>query len=183
MKNYKEKYTNKCAPALKEKFAYTNVNQIPRLQKIILNTSIREGAQDPKIFNTAAKDIAAIACQKPVITKAKKAIANFKLREGMPVGCRVTLRGEMMWEFLNRLINVALPRVRDFKGVSGKGFDGRGNYTLGLTEHTIFPEINVDKVERVFGMNVTFVTTARTDKEGYALLENMGIPFRKQNVS
>lgn len=179
MKSYKQKFETKCVPALNEKFGYKNVNQVPRLTKIVINTSIKEGAQDPKIFDGAAKDVSAIAGQKPVITKARKAIANFKLRVGMPVGCKVTLRQEKMYEFLNRLANVALPRVRDFKGVSPNGFDGHGNYTLGITEQIIFPEINYDKVERVFGMNITFVTTAKTDEEGRALLENMGVPFRK----
>lgn len=181
MSSYREKYKNECVPALKEMFGYKNVNQIPRLMKIVINTSIKEGAQDSKILDTAAKDIAAIAGQKPVITRARKAIANFKLRAGVPIGCMVTLRGDRMYEFFNRLVNVALPRVRDFKGVSQKGFDGRGNYTLGLTEQILFPEIDFDKVQKVFGMNVTFVNTAKTDKEGYALLEKMGFPFRKQS--
>lgn len=181
MSSYREKYKNECVPALKEMFGYKNVNQIPRLTKIVINTSIKEGAQDSKILDTAARDIAAIAGQKPVITRARKAIANFKLRAGVPIGCMVTLRGDRMYEFFNRLVNVALPRVRDFKGVSQKGFDGRGNYTLGLTEQILFPEIDFDKVQKVFGMNVTFVNTARTDKEGRALLEKMGFPFRKQS--
>lgn len=179
MKNYKERYVKECVPALKEKYGYKNVNEVPVLKKIVINTSIKEGAQDAKILDTAAKDIAAITGQRPVITRAKKAIANFKLRAGLPIGCRVTLRGARMFEFLNRLVNVALPRVRDFKGISPKGFDGKGNYTLGLTEQIIFPEINFDKVDRVFGMNVTFVTSARTNDEGRTLLEKMGVPFRK----
>ena len=174
------KYNSEIIPALKEKLGFKNVNQVPRLLKITVNTSIKEAAQDKKILESAAKDIAAITGQKPIITKARKAIANFKLREGMPIGCKVTLRRENMYEFLNRLVNVALPRVRDFKGVSFKGFDGRGNYTLGLTEQTIFPEVNIDKVERVFGMNITFVTTARTNEEGRALIESLGMPFVKQ---
>lgn len=180
MKNYREKFEKECVPALKERFGYKNINEIPTLRKIVVNTSIKEAVQDPKIFNTVAKEIAAITGQKPVITKAKKAIANFKLREGVAVGCCATLRRERMYEFLNRLVNIALPRVRDFKGVSRKGFDGRGNYTMGLTEQIIFPEINFDKVERVFGMNVTFVTSAKSDEEGYALLQNLGVPFRKE---
>jgi large subunit ribosomal protein L5 len=179
MKKFKDRYQEECVPALKEKYGYKNVNQIPKLEKIVINTSIKEAAQDPKIMDSAAKDLATITGQKPVITKARKAIANFKLRAGMPIGCRVTLRREKMYEFMNRLVNVALPRVRDFKGVSPKGFDGKGNYTLGLTEQIIFPEINFDKVERVFGMNITFVTTAKTNEEGYTLLEKMGVPFRK----
>lgn len=177
--SYKEKYMNSAIPLLKEKFGYKNVNEVPRLTKIVLNTSIKEGVQDQKVFTAAAKDMGAIAGQKPVITKARKAISNFKLRAGVPIGCMVTLRGETMYEFLNRLVNVALPRVRDFKGVSPKGFDSRGNYTLGLTEQIIFPEINFDKVDKVFGMNITFVTTARTNEEGRVLLEGMGMPFRK----
>lgn len=181
MSSYREKYKNECAPALKEMFGYKNVNQIPRFTKIVINTSIKEGAQDSKILDTAARDIAAIAGQKPVITRARKAIANFKLRAGVPIGCMVTLRGDRMYEFFNRLVNVALPRVRDFKGVSQKGFDGRGNYTLGLTEQVLFPEIDFDKVQKVFGMNITFVSTSKTDKEGRALLEKMGFPFRKQS--
>ena len=179
MKNYKERYVKECVPALKEKHGYKNVNEVPVLKKIVINTSIKEGAQDAKILDSAAKDIAAITGQRPVITRAKKAIANFKLRAGLPIGCRVTLRGARMFEFLNRLVNVALPRVRDFKGISPKGFDGQGNYTLGLTEQIIFPEVNFDKVERVFGMNVTFVTSAKTNDEGRTLLEKMGAPFRK----
>lgn len=179
MKTYLKKYNEECVPALKQKFGYKNANQVPKLEKIVLNTSIKEGASDAKVLESAAKDIAAITCQKPVITKARKAIANFKLRAGLPIGCKVTLRGERMYEFMNRFVNVALPRVRDFKGVPPKGFDGKGNYTMGLTEQTIFPELNLDKVERVFGMNVTFVTTAKSNEEGYALLEGMGLPFRK----
>lgn len=180
MNRYRERYENECVPALQEMFKYTNKQEMPKLQKIVLNTSLKEGVQDPKIFNSVAKDMASITGQKPVITRAKKAISNFKLRAGVPVGCRVTLRGDRMFEFMNRLVNVALPRVRDFKGVSAKGFDGRGNYTMGLTEQIIFPEINYDKVERVFGMNVTFVTSATKDEEGMLLLEKMGLPFRKK---
>lgn len=179
MEKYKDKYKNECVPALKEKFGYKNINEIPKFVKIVINTSIKDAAQDPKIMDAAAKDITAITGQKALITKARKAIANFKLRAGMPIGSKVTLRSDRMFEFMNRLVNVALPRVRDFKGVSKKGFDGKGNYTLGLTEQIIFPEINYDKVERVFGMNITFVTTAKTNEEGYMLLEKMGVPFRK----
>lgn len=179
MKSYKERYTNECVPALKEKFAYKNVNQLPKLMKVVVNTSIKEGAQDPKIIHAAAKELTAITGQKVLITKARKAIANFKLREGMPIGCKVTLRSQQMYEFVNKLVNVALPRVRDFKGVSRKGFDGKGNYTMGLTEQVIFPEIDYDKVERVFGMNITFVTTAKTNDEGCFLLGKMGVPFSK----
>jgi len=177
--DYHERYKKEWAPALKEQCGFKNVNQVPELKKIVVNTSLKEGAVDKKILDAAAKDIAAIVGQKPLITRARKAIANFKLREGMPIGCRVTLRRKNMYEFFYRLVNVGLPRVRDFKGVSEKGFDGRGNYTMGLTEQIIFPEINYDKVERVFGMNITFVTSARTNEEGRALLEKMGVPFRK----
>lgn len=180
MEKYREKYVKECVPELIKRLALKNVNQVPKLAKIVVNTSMKESVQDKKVIESAAKDIAAITGQKPVITKARKAIANFKLRAGMPIGCKVTLRNEKMYEFINRLINIALPRVRDFKGVSSKGFDGRGNYTLGLTEQSIFPEINIDKIDKVVGMNISFVTTARTDEEGYALLELLGIPFIKK---
>jgi large subunit ribosomal protein L5 len=179
MEKYKDRYTNKCVPALKEKFGYKNANQVPKLVKIVVNTSIKEGAQDAKILDAAAKDLSAITGQKTLITKARKAIANFKLREGLPIGAKVTLRSEKMYEFMNRLVNVALPRVRDFKGVSKKGFDGSGNYTMGLTEQAMFPEIHYDKIERIFGMNITFVTTAKSNDEGHLLLEQMGVPFSK----
>lgn len=180
MNTLREKYKTEVIPAMQEHFKFENVNQIPKLQKVVVNTSIAEGAQDAKIFTKVAKEIAEITCQAPVITKAKKAISNFKLRAGMPIGCKVTLRGEMMYEFVNRLFNIALPRVRDFKGVSPKGFDGKGNYTLGLTEQIIFPEINPDKIERTYGMNITFVTSAKNNDEGCQLLKLMGMPFRKQ---
>jgi large subunit ribosomal protein L5 len=175
---YETYYAEKCVPALKEQFNYKNVMQVPRLTKIVVNTSMADALNDVKVLETAAREIADITGQRPVLTKARKSIANFKLREGNTIGARVTLRGKMMYEFLNRLVNIALPRVRDFKGVSPKSFDGRGNYTLGLTEQIIFPEINFDKVSNVHGMNITFVTTARTDEEGRALLKNMGMPFR-----
>ena len=171
-------YVDVCVPALMQQFGYTNRMQVPRLEKIVINTSMKEALQDIKILQTAAEEIAAITGQRPVITRAKKSIANFKLRKGQAVGARVTLRKRMMYEFLNRLVNVALPRVRDFKGVSPKSFDGRGNYTLGLTEQIIFPEINFDKVSKVNGMNLTFCTNARTDDEGRALLGLLGMPFR-----
>lgn len=173
-----KKYMDECVPELMKKFGYTNRMQVPRLEKIIINTSMKEALQDVKILETAAVEMAAITGQHPVITRAKKSIANFKLRKGQAVGARVTLRKKMMYEFMNRLVNVALPRVRDFKGVSPKSFDGRGNYTLGLTEQIIFPEINFDKVTKVNGMNITFVTDANTDEEGRALLGLMGMPFR-----
>ena len=178
--SYKQRYQDTAVPFLQEKYTYKNVNQMPRFTKVVVNTSMKEAVQDAKLIKSAVGDMATITGQSPVVTKAKKAIANFKLRAGVPIGCMVTLRGSKMYEFMNRLFNVALPRVRDFKGVSDKGFDGRGNYTLGLTEQIIFPEINYDKVEKVFGMNITFVTTAKTNNEGRDLLEQMGMPFRKK---
>jgi large subunit ribosomal protein L5 len=175
---YETHYVEKCIPALKEQFKYANVMEVPKLTKIVVNTSMADALTDAKLLETAANEIADITGQRPVLTKARKSIANFKLREGNTIGARVTLRGKLMYEFLSRLVNIALPRVRDFKGVSPKSFDGRGNYTLGLTEQIIFPEINFDKVSKVYGMNITFVTTAKTDEEGRALLKNMGMPFR-----
>lgn len=171
-------YLNKCVAALREKFGYKNRMQVPRLEKIVINTSLKEALQDIKVLENAVDEITSITGQKPVLTRAKKSIANFKLRAGAKIGARVTLRGGMMYEFMNRLVSVALPRVRDFKGVSPKAFDGRGNYTLGLTEQSIFPEINFDKIQRVNGMNVTFVTTAKNDEEGRELLKLLGMPFR-----
>jgi large subunit ribosomal protein L5 len=175
---YEEKYYNECVPHLKKEFGYKNILSVPKLGKIVINTSLKEALQDAKILDAAVNDIAAITGQKPVVTRAKKSISNFKLRIGQAIGCCVTLRRRRMYEFLNRLVNVAMPRVRDFKGVDPKSFDGRGNYTLGLTEQIIFLEINPDKVTKVFGMNITFVTTAKTDKEGKALLKFMGMPFK-----
>ena len=171
-------YRNKVAPALRERFAYTNAMQIPRLTKISLNVGLGEAIQNQKLIEAAAAQLGAITGQKPVITRAKKAIANFKLREGLAIGCMVTLRRERMWEFLDRLINIALPRVRDFRGISPKGFDGRGSYTLGLREQIIFPEIDYDKVEKVHGLNITLVTTAQNDEEARELLRGLGLPFR-----
>lgn len=174
-----EKYYHEvCAPELMRMFSYTNRMRVPKLVKIVVNTSMKEALQDVKVLQTAADEIAAITGQRPVITKAKTSIANFKLRKGQSIGARVTLRERNMFEFLSRLVNVALPRVRDFKGVSPKAFDGRGNYTLGLTEQIIFPEINFDRVNKVYGMNISFVTTARTNEEGMALLKLLGMPFR-----
>ena len=173
-----KKYFEECVPELMKQFAYKSKMQVPRLQKIVINTSMKEALQDIKILETAATELATIAGQKPVITRAKKSIANFKLRKGQAVGAMVTLRKKNMYEFLNRLVNVALPRVRDFKGISQRSFDGRGNYTLGLTEQIIFPEINFDKVTKVNGMNLSFITTAKTDAEGKALLGLLGMPFR-----
>lgn len=175
---WEKRYTDECVPKLMQRFSFTNRMRVPRLRKIVINTSIKEALQDNKILLTAADELAAITGQRPVITRAKKSISNFKLRKGQSIGVMVTLRGPVMYEFMSRLVNVALPRVRDFKGVSNKAFDGKGNYTLGMTEQTIFPEINYDRVQRQYGMNVTFVTTARNNEEGKALLENMGMPFR-----
>lgn len=163
-----------------KEFGYTNTMQVPRLEKITINVGVGEATQNVKAIDAAVVEITAIAGQKPVVTRAKKAIANFKLREGMPIGCMVTLRRERMYEFLDRLIHVALPRVRDFKGVSERSFDGRGNYSLGLREQIIFPEIQADKVEKSRGMTISISTTARTDQEGRALLRHMGMPFAAQ---
>ena len=174
----KEIYQEKVAPALIKRFNYQNRMEVPRLDKIIVNMGLGEAIQNIKILDSAAQELGQITGQKAVITKAKKSIAQFKLREGMPIGCMVTLRKERMCEFFSRLVNVALPRVRDFKGVSGKSFDGRGNYSLGLREQLIFPEIQYDKIEKVRGMNIVIVTTARTDEEGKELLRLLGMPFR-----
>jgi large subunit ribosomal protein L5 len=171
-------YRKKVAPALRERFGYANAMQVPRLSKISLNVGLGEAIQNQKLIEAAAAQLGAITGQKPVITRAKKAIANFKLREGLAIGCMVTLRRERMWEFLDRLINIALPRVRDFRGISPKGFDGRGSYTLGLREQIIFPEIEYDKVEKVHGLNITLVTTAQNDEEARELLRGLGLPFR-----
>ncbi len=174
----KEKYDKDTVPALMKEFSYKNPMQVPRLVKVVVNVGLGEAIQNPKLLDGAVKEMSDITGQKPVVKKARKSIASFKLREGMAIGCMVTLRHDKMWEFLDRLINVALPRIRDFKGVSGKAFDGRGNYTLGLKEQYIFPEIDYDKVEMVHGMDIALVTTARTDEEGKALLRLMGMPFR-----
>jgi len=162
-----------------KKFGYKNVMQVPKLEKIVLNMGVGDARENVKVLESAVKDMTEISGQKPVITKAKKSVANFKLREGMPIGCKVTLRGERMYEFADRLINLALPRVRDFRGVSADSFDGRGNYALGIKEQIIFPEIEYDKVDKVRGMDVIFVTTARTDEEARELLRLFGMPFRK----
>lgn len=173
-----KKYNTEVVDALRKEFNYANVMQVPRLEKIVVNTSVKEATQNVKVLETAAEELAIITGQKAQIRRAKQSIANFKLREGMPIGARVTLRGDRMWEFLDRLINVALPRVRDFRGINPKAFDGRGNYSLGITEQIIFPEINYDRVNKVTGMNIAFVTTAKTDAEGRALLKTLGLPFR-----
>ena len=174
-----QKYEQDVVGALQKEFSYTNVMRVPRLQKMVVNTSIKEATQNVKILENAAEELALITGQKPEIRRARKSIANFKLREGQPIGARVTLRGHRMWEFLDRLINVALPRVRDFRGINPKAFDGRGNYSLGITEQIIFPEINYDRVTKVTGMNIAFVTTAGNDAEGRALLKHLGLPFRQ----
>ena len=174
----KQIYTEKVLPQLRKEFAYKNVNQVPRPEKVVLNVGLGEAIGNARVIEAATNDIAVITGQKPVVTRAKKAIANFKLREGMPIGAMVTLRGARMWEFLDRLQAVALPRVRDFKGVSDKGFDGRGNYSLGITEQIIFPEVDIDKIDKIRGLTVTIVTTAQTDGEGRALLVALGMPFR-----
>ena len=178
MTTLKEKYTNEVVPQLKEAFGYKNVCEIPKLEKIVLNMGLGEAVRNPKIVESAAKELALIAGQKPVITRAKKPIANFKLRADLPIGCKVTLRREKMYEFMDRLVNIALPRVRDFRGISGKAFDGRGNYSLGITEHIIFPEIDYDKTDAIKGLNITVVTTAKTDEEGKKFLKLMGMPFK-----
>jgi len=178
MSALKQRYFSEVVPKLIETFAYTNRMQVPRLKKVVLNMGLGEAIQNIKILETAAEELKAIAGQQPVITKAKKSIAAFKLREGMPIGCMVTLRHDRMYDFLQKLINVALPRVRDFRGVSGKAFDGRGNYALGIREHIIFPEIDYDKIDKIKGLNVSIVTSARTDEEGKELLKLLGMPFR-----
>src|SRR5512136_2574219 len=178
MARLKELYNTEMIPKLMKEFGYKNVMEAPRLEKIVINMGLGEAIQNIKILDSAVEELATIAGQKPVITKAKKSIASFKLRQGMPIGCVVTLRRDRMYEFLDRLVNVSLPRVRDFKGVSPKGFDGMGNYSLGVKEQLIFPEINYDKVEKIKGMNITIVTSARNDEEGRALLKLMGMPFR-----
>ena len=173
-------YKKEVLPAMMKRFNYRNPMQVPRLDKISINIGVGQATQDVKLVEAAARDLEAIVGQKVVITRAKKSISNFKLREKMPIGCRVTLRKGMMYEFLDRFISVAIPRIRDFRGVSDKSFDGRGNYTIGVKEHTVFPEIDVDKITRIFGMDVTFVTTARTDQEAYELLKAFGMPFVKR---
>ncbi|MDP9036483.1 MAG: 50S ribosomal protein L5 [Myxococcota bacterium] len=172
------KYRSEVIPALTKQFSYGNPMRVPRLCKIVVNMGLGAAVANPKIIDTAVEEMKAIAGQKPVVTRAKKAIANFKLREGIPIGAMVTLRSARMWEFLDRLVSIALPRTRDFKGVSRKAFDGKGNYTLGLREQIIFPEINYDRIDGIKGLNISFVTTAKTDEEGRALLQQLGMPFR-----
>ena len=179
MSTIKKLYTEEVAPALFKKFEYKSVMQIPKIEKIVINIGLGEAKDNPKVIEAAANDLAIITGQKPVVTKAKKSIANFKLRQGMNIGVKVTLRGEKMYEFIDRLFNVALPRVRDFRGINPNAFDGRGNYTLGIKEQLIFPEIEYDKIDKIRGMDIIFVTTANTDEEGRELLTLMGAPFTR----
>ena len=171
-------YKDEIISKLTEEFQYTNIMAVPKLEKIVLNVGVGEAIQDKKVLDIIVTNMALITGQQPVTTKAKKSISNFKLREGMPIGCKVTLRGRIMYEFLDRLVTLALPRTRDFQGVPDKSFDGRGNYTMGIKEHTIFPEIDTDRVTKMHGMDVTFVTSAETDEEAYALLKHFGMPFK-----
>ncbi len=177
----KQKFAQDITPALMKEFEYTNPMQVPKLKKITLNQGVGEAITDKKLIDTAIEEMTLVSGQKAVSTKSKLDISNFKLRRGMPVGVRVTLRGDRMYEFLDRLVAVSLPRIRDFKGVNDKGFDGRGNYSMGVPEQIIFPEINIDKVNKINGMDISFVTTANTDKEAFALLREFGIPFKNQN--
>jgi len=173
-----ELYKNEITPKMMEKFQYKNVMQVPKIERIVINIGVGEAIQNPKALDGAVNDLTTIAGQKPVVTRAKKSIAGFKLREGMPIGCKVTLRGDRMYEFLDRLINLSLPRVRDFRGISPEAFDGRGNFSLGIKEQTIFPEIEYDKIDKIRGLEVNIVTTAKTDEEARELLRSMGMPFR-----
>ena len=174
----RNRYKDEIVPQLMKDFGFTNVMQVPKLDRIVVNMGLGEAVQNAKLIESAAEELKAITGRKPVVTRAKKSIASFKLREGMPIGVMVTLRGEQMYDFLDRLISLALPRTRDFKGISPKAFDGRGNYTLGIREQIVFPEINYDKIDRIKGMNVTLVTTAETDEQGRALLKSLGMQFR-----
>ena len=179
MAGLKEYYQKECMKELQEMFGFKNQMQVPKLSKIVLNMGLGEAVQNPKIIDSAVNELTQIAGQKAVVTKAKKAIAGFKLRQGMPIGCRVTLRSDMMYDFFSKLVHIALPRVRDFRGVSPKGFDGAGNYSLGIKEQIIFPEIDYDKIDKIKGLNITINTTAKSDDEGRALLRLLGMPFRK----
>ena len=179
MPNLKAKYQAEVAPALMQKFGYKSTMQIPRLDKIVINVGCSEARENPKVLDAVVRDLTTISGQKAVVTKAKKSVANFKLREGMPIGAKVTLRGDKMWEFLDRLFNVALPRVRDFRGISADGFDGRGNFALGVKEQLIFPEIEYDKIDKIRGMDIVMVTTAQTDEEARELLKLIGAPFTR----
>ncbi|MBG6216372.1 MULTISPECIES: 50S ribosomal protein L5 [unclassified Arthrobacter] len=177
----KARYAAEIKPALQEEFSYSNVNQVPRLVKVVVNMGVGDAAKDSKLIDGAVKDLTQITGQKPQVTKARKSIAQFKLREGMPIGAHATLRGDRMWEFTDRLVSLALPRIRDFRGLNGKQFDGNGNYTFGLTEQSMFHEIDQDKIDRVRGMDITVVTTAKTDAEGRALLKALGFPFKSED--
>ncbi|MBU1145610.1 MAG: 50S ribosomal protein L5 [Firmicutes bacterium] len=179
MNRLQEKYKSEMMPALMAKFNYSSVMECPKVSKIVINIGAGDAVANPKVLDDAVNELAIITGQKPLVTKAKKSIASFKLREGMPIGCKVTLRGERMFEFLDKLITIALPRVRDFRGINPKGFDGRGNYTLGVKEQLIFPEINYDKVNKIRGMDIVIVTTAKSDQEGLELLKLYGMPFKK----
>lgn len=179
MNRLKERYENEVIKSLMTKFNYSSVMQVPAMEKIVINIGVGDAVSNSKLLDEAVEELTLIAGQKPVVTKAKKSIAGFKLREGMPIGCKVTLRGEKMYEFLDKLVNISLPRVRDFRGVPKNSFDGRGNYTLGVKEQLIFPEINFDKVNKLRGMDIVFVTTAKTDEEGHELLAQLGMPFHK----
>ena len=176
----KEHYLTKVIPLLEEKFHYKNVNQVPKIQKTVINIGVGEAVQNMKLLDSAVHDLSLIAGQRPSIRRAKKSVSNFKLRTGMPVGCAVTLRGVRMYEFLGRLFTFAIPRIRDFRGISDRSFDGRGNFTLGIKEQIIFPEIDFDSIDKIRGMDITFVTTAKTDEEARALLSEMGLPFRSR---
>jgi large subunit ribosomal protein L5 len=175
----RERYRSDVVPALREQYTYSNLMEVPRILKVVVNMGVGEALQDPKTLDNAVRELALISGQKPLVTKAKKSIAAFKLREGNPIGCKVTIRGPRMWEFLDRVLSVAVPRIRDFQGLPSKSFDGRGNYTFGLKDQTIFPEINIDTIDRVRGMDITIVTTAKTDEEAKTLLMRLGLPLRK----
>ena len=179
MNRLQEKYKSEITPALMEKFNYSSIMESPRVSKIVINIGVGDAVANPKVLDDAVNELTLITGQKPLVTRAKKSIATFKLREGMPIGCKVTLRGDRMYDFFDKLITIALPRVRDFRGINPKGFDGRGNYTLGVKEQLIFPEINYDKVSKIRGMDIVIVTTAKTDQEAFELLKSFGMPFRR----
>ena len=183
MGTMKELYVSECVPQLQEKFGYANKFEIPKVEKIVLNMGLGEAVQNPKIVEKAAEELTLIAGQRAVVTRARKSIATFKLREGMPIGARVTLRRDRMYDFLSKLINIALPRVRDFRGISPRGFDGNGNFSMGIKEHIIFPEVDYDKIDKIRGLNISFVTNAKTDEEGRTLLKMLGMPFKEQKNS
>ncbi len=183
MLRLKEIYKKEAVPGLMKEFSYKNVMQVPRLKSVVLNVGMGEAIQNIKLLDAAVREVAVISGQKPVVTRASKSIAGFKLRQGMPIGCKVTLRNDGMYEFLDKFISIALPRIRDFQGVSAKSFDGRGNYALGIKEQIIFPEINHDKIESTYGMDIVIVTSAKTNEEGRALLKHLGMPFKKGNIN